>query len=616
MALFTDGWRLPPPRSVMDYPASFPEAFGATVAGAIDDSPLSQLYGIAQLEQAKGVDYSQMAGGDGFTDATPAAPPAMVPMAEAKARVKGAGLELKLADGDGIAAPALDIMLDRARVRKERAVTLARGPSGVLPNAALFATGFLVGALDPINVASAFIPVVGEVRYARLLAGAGESLSERASIRAMTGAASGAVGQAAIEPIDWYAHTQDGRDFGMVDVLQNLMFGAALGGTLHTAGGAISDAIRRRRGKELYPFAPGEPHAATNEAFDLAPAVRVLSNLPPQAKQDAMRGAIANLIEGEPVRSAEMLRAAADVDHRIAHSFEPERIRAATISHEGRVYEGANHADAIDKLETHLGGRLDEISDDALSAGFATTKGRLVDREEALQIAQREGQHAPENVVRLPNDAPSTVKGLVGEETRMAAASETNPKIVLGEILKEQVHPPGAIGGATRLPGDVAKPAPVMSDRPPLPVGTADLQPRRALPASEAAPDLFSLSRSIDKPPMESWNNLAHRQKDFEAADALAASREADALPDRHLADPVPSDPTSTWASRATKEAQELAEQADRAFDDAVNVGFLTEHERETVMDRLEAYERENAVRRELLERAAACLAAGLGSAA
>jgi hypothetical protein len=67
------------------------------------------------------------------------------------------------------------------------------------------------------------------------------------------------VGQAALEPLDWYSHTQEGRDFGMSDVLHNLVFGAALGGALHSVGGGIADVLRRRRGEAVYPFGPGEP---------------------------------------------------------------------------------------------------------------------------------------------------------------------------------------------------------------------------------------------------------------------------------------------------------------------------------------------------------------------
>ena len=48
-----------------------------------------------------------------------------------------------------------------------------RGPQGVIQSALSVGTSFLVGAVDPINVGSAFIPVMGELRYAKLLMIAG-----------------------------------------------------------------------------------------------------------------------------------------------------------------------------------------------------------------------------------------------------------------------------------------------------------------------------------------------------------------------------------------------------------------------------------------------------------
>jgi hypothetical protein len=48
--------------------------------------------------------------------------------------------------------------------------------------------------------------------------------------------------------------------------------------------------------------------------------IQVLADLPPRAAEDAMRVAIAGLVNGEPVRVGEMLEAAAQRDPRIAES--------------------------------------------------------------------------------------------------------------------------------------------------------------------------------------------------------------------------------------------------------------------------------------------------------
>jgi hypothetical protein len=260
-------------------------------------------------------------------------------IAAARERVQQEGLEkqLHLPDQPDIPEAQLAIMMRHARERTEREATIARGPQGFMPSALQVGTSFLVGAVDPINIAAGFVPVLGELRYGKLLASAGESALGRAAIRAGVGAARGAVGQAALEPLDWWAHTQEGRDFGMSDVLHNIMFGAALGGGLHAAGGFAADVYRGARARPLYPFGPGEPLerapadfdaiAAESlrrnaEPFDPSPEVATIHDLLPRAHEDAMRTAIAALVNGEPVRAGDVLEAAAAADPRIAESFE------------------------------------------------------------------------------------------------------------------------------------------------------------------------------------------------------------------------------------------------------------------------------------------------------
>ncbi len=254
---------------VHEFGAGFGESLGATAGEAVSEMPTHQAFDIAELQEAKGEreDLTGMIGrvmggedlGDVATTPTQRRPE-MLPM-EARARVQEAGLDktLTVPDGAMIRPEALDIMMDRARARQERASTMARGPQGFIPTATSVGTSFAVGALDPLNLAAAFIPVVGEMRYAKMLAGAGESALARAGVRAGVGAAEGAVGMATIEPFAAYAHTQEGRDYTMGDALRSIVFGAVLGSSLRTGGGAIADAMRGRQGRPLFPYDLGEP---------------------------------------------------------------------------------------------------------------------------------------------------------------------------------------------------------------------------------------------------------------------------------------------------------------------------------------------------------------------
>ncbi|HEY8838788.1 MAG TPA: hypothetical protein VIO16_14170 [Dehalococcoidia bacterium] len=414
---------------------------GNEVKRTFGESPIAKLVGMSELSAANGVP-PEIGGLEGaalgpspdeyrkiFTD-TPE-----IGTAEAKARVKAAGLDsvVHLPDAPTMKSGALDIMLQRARTDQERSAKIAEGPSGLISGAFDKGTSLLVSAVDPLNIAVGMIPIMGEARYGQLLASAGSNVVARAGVRAGVGAAQGAMFSTAMTPVDWLANTQEGRDYGMSEALHSILYGAGTFGLMHVAGGGGADLYRAARGRPLYPFAPGElkgQEIASNA--DLAHGVadvtrpsagdgvqalsptnevtvrdvvgeapdRLAAGLPPRAMEDLMQTSLAQLKRGEPVKAADVLEAAARIDLDIAQALEPERIRGATIEHEGKIYEAANHADAIAKLETERGVRLDDISDQTVSAGFVTTKGRVVDREEALGIARREEQHSPDSASR------------------------------------------------------------------------------------------------------------------------------------------------------------------------------------------------------------------------
>src|SRR5690606_9225885 len=86
-------------------------------------------------------------------------------------------------------------------------------------------------------------------RYAAMLGRAATPLA-RAGVRAGVGAVEGAVGAAIIEPLPLIAAQMDQTEYGLSDSLANIALGGLLGGGLHTVGGAVSDALRRRMATE------------------------------------------------------------------------------------------------------------------------------------------------------------------------------------------------------------------------------------------------------------------------------------------------------------------------------------------------------------------------------
>ena len=187
----------------------------------------------------------------------------------ARQRIKESGLSINLPDRSTIKQGYLDLLLSRAREKREQEATIARGPSGFIPGALSVGTSFAVGAVDPLNAAAMFLPVVGEARYGKLLGSAADTIMGRAAVRAAAGAETGAYLGAAKVPLDLLAAGEDGRDYGYVDALQSIIESAGTFGLMHGAFGLGGDVYRSLRGRPLEPFGT----SPQGEVSESAPAV-------------------------------------------------------------------------------------------------------------------------------------------------------------------------------------------------------------------------------------------------------------------------------------------------------------------------------------------------------
>lgn len=348
MTIFTDGLREGPPvRYIEDAPARLADTIGDTASSAFMGTSRS-IAGSSEMAAAQGIAPST---GD-FEGAGPYQPPGYrelfenqpdMPIDQARAQVKAAGLEktATLPDQPTIKAPAVDLMIKRGQETRESQTTQARGPGGITQFATNAVTSLAVGAIDPVNAAAAFMPVVPEAIGAKLLASAGESVIGRAAARAAVGATQGAVGTAALLPLEAFAKTQEGQDYTLNEALNSILFGAGVGGLLHAGPGAIADLVRgtdvmsrlsrgeqvspedlARLGQETKPASAvaGEaPRVGAEEEIPPHPA-EILSDLPPEVQRDVLQASIADLTNGTPVRAAEILADAAKEDPRIAES--------------------------------------------------------------------------------------------------------------------------------------------------------------------------------------------------------------------------------------------------------------------------------------------------------
>jgi hypothetical protein len=196
----------------------------------------------------------------------------------------GAGRSL-LDFTDATPEPVAKQLYDLKREKLLREDTLNRAEGGLIQTPLKYGTALLTSLLDPVNVAAAFIPVVGEARYAAWLVEAGGAFG-RAGIRAGVGAAQGALGTAALQPLEYAKSMAEHNDLTMHDALVNTIVGSVLGGGLHTGFGAIGDGITGKFSN-------------------------ILADASADTKEAAMRAAVAAVTEGRPIQVDTLFRSEA-----------------------------------------------------------------------------------------------------------------------------------------------------------------------------------------------------------------------------------------------------------------------------------------------------------------
>lgn len=304
MTIFTDGLVQIPRRNLLD----------DVVTGQWDAAKTSAEYAwfhnpttairrmneLANAEQGDIIQPAYPAYGVQEVRAEPATP--LIDAKTARQQVAEAGLSLQI-DDEGIRRGALDILMERKQAERQRQIVLDGAPGSTVP--LQFLAGFGASIIDPINIASAFIPFVGQAKVASMLERAGASTAARFGARARIGAINGAGGAAVVEPLILAAAQQDQSDYSFRESLLNVAFGSILGGGLHGVGGRIHDL---RRGSLLDDAPPtGSPtgsDAAKSFRTSLAEAIARGGDDDPML---ALRSSLERGIEAD---RGEILRAA------------------------------------------------------------------------------------------------------------------------------------------------------------------------------------------------------------------------------------------------------------------------------------------------------------------
>lgn len=135
----------------------------------------------------------------------------------------------------------VDFDAKNKRAELQRAEILQNAPGGVLAGTARFGTALAASAVDPLNIASAFIPVIGPVGRSALAMRYGVVAQ-----RAIEGGLAGAAGNIAVLPAIYGLSNQLQMDYSMGDALRDVAFGTILGGGLHVLGGGLNAQLLKR----------------------------------------------------------------------------------------------------------------------------------------------------------------------------------------------------------------------------------------------------------------------------------------------------------------------------------------------------------------------------------
>ena len=129
------------------------------------------------------------------------------------------------------------LLYDGKKEEVMRNAIISRSPTGFLPGVAKFGGGMLAMATDPVEVATMFIPFVGQAGRAASVARFG-----RVGGRARVGAIEGTAGALLTEPL-YYGLSRDQQlDYTMGEALLNVGAGLFLGGAIGTVGGMLARA--------------------------------------------------------------------------------------------------------------------------------------------------------------------------------------------------------------------------------------------------------------------------------------------------------------------------------------------------------------------------------------
>lgn len=265
------------PTAVENLPPTTAEVFALEFSGTLADNPLTRAMGVYDTQVME----------------NHAASPQMT-REEVSALAAEKGTNLQEIPETGYKRKTAEYLIERQRAKAERRALLSSARDNFITNAARFSGGLAGSFLDPINIASGFVPVVSQAKYLSLLKGA-SSGAGRFAIRAGVGAVEGAAGAALVEPLNYATARQLHDDYTLADSAVNLMFGTAMGSTMHSVGGFIGDRLK------FSDYAKSKRIDATPHPVDK------LTELPQGAKNELTSVAADHVLNDNPVEVSSLV---------------------------------------------------------------------------------------------------------------------------------------------------------------------------------------------------------------------------------------------------------------------------------------------------------------------
>jgi hypothetical protein len=287
------------PGSIYDYDSSTGEKLQSGFGRQWDTNPFAS--GIARPLNMLNEDLMAIAGAAEWVSAD-----------KAREDIAKSGLDLTVPD-NGVSKYELETLKYLKKREREQQQLSARNTS-MIGTVAEFTGGLAAGVIDPLNVASAFIPIVPEARYAAWVAQS-SGVFGRAAVRAGAGAAEGVAGAALLEPLSYYGATNSQLEYTAADSFINVVFGGVMGAGLHSVGGIGFDAYNAGRLDAARSIGDALPYITQREAAGSAPD---------DVKLDALHGAVRSLENDLPVRADETF----DAWHGSPHRFDEFKIDA------------------------------------------------------------------------------------------------------------------------------------------------------------------------------------------------------------------------------------------------------------------------------------------------